>query len=185
LEIIAGIDEVGRGSWAGPLVAVACVLLDDAPIVLLGDSKKIKPALRREIFLKLIPHVRFGVSWISPKRIDAEGLGAANKNAFIEALAALQPKPSRIIADYLSFDCDIPVEAFPRADEKISCVSAASIIAKVIRDEYCLHLDKVYPGYGFASNKGYGTRKHGEAILERGVLPIHRKLFLRKLLKEN
>lgn len=177
--MIVGIDEVGRGAWAGPL-AVGAVLLGGASIDGLTDSKKLtkkqREALDREIRQKA---VGVGIGWVSAPIIDQIGLTAALKLASRRAIAHIRHEYQEIIIDgTIKFIDDPRVTVMKKADLLVPSVSAASIVAKVARDNYMKHVDKVFPGYRFTGHVGYGTAAHREAIAKRGVTPLHRLSYV-------
>lgn len=176
--MIVGIDEVGRGAWAGPL-AVGAVLLGGATIGGLTDSKKLtkrqRELLDREIRQKALG---VGIGWVSARQIDAIGLSEALKQASRRALAHIRHDYKEIIIDGTIALIDDPrVTLMKKADLLVPSVSAASIVAKVARDNYMKHADAVFPGYKFAGHVGYGTAVHRSAIEELGVTPMHRLSF--------
>jgi len=177
---VAGIDEVGRGAWAGPVVAAAVILPPDPAIVdalaAVDDSKKLLPAQRERLAALITRHaLATAVGLAAPDEVDHGGLLPATARAMERALAALAYDPDHVLLDGL------PLRALPRRHTAImrgdsSCLSiaAASIIAKVARDALMRALDDTYPGYAFGAHKGYGTRAHIAALRERGPSPIHR-----------
>jgi ribonuclease HII len=173
--MIVGIDEVGRGAWAGPMV-VGAVLLGDATIVGLTDSKKLTKKRREVLDIEIRQKaLAIGLGWVSAKQIDAIGLSEALKLASRRALAHIRHDYAEIIIDGTIALIDDPrVTLLPKADLLIPSVSAASIVAKVARDNYMRHLDDVFPGYAFTSHVGYGTAVHRAAIETLGVTPLHR-----------
>ena len=180
--MILGIDEVGRGPWAGPLV-VGAVVLGDAKIEGLTDSKKLTKK-KRDLLDVLIREQAsgFGLGWVSADEIDAIGLSAALRLATIRAVEQVKTPYNEIIIDgTINFLKETSkgqyVTTLPKADLLIQSVSAASIIAKVARDNYMALQDAIYPGYGFASHVGYGTALHRTAIEKIGVTPLHRLSF--------
>lgn len=178
-QLIAGLDEVGRGAWAGPLVAAAVVLKPHAQLPNLRDSKQVTP-LGRERWSKKILSVAtaYGYGVVTHKEIDRIGIGEANRLAFRRALEALQPQPDYALADYFSVDGAVcPIEGVLHGDRDIRVIAAASIVAKVYRDALLVAIEKRYPGYGFAEHKGYGTAVHRRAIKKLGLSPYHRKSF--------
>lgn len=184
--MIVGIDEVGRGCWAGPLVAAAVVL--DEPIDGLTDSKKLtrlqRKALAKEIYLNARA---IGLGWVDARRIDVIGLSAANREAMEQALAQIIVPYERIIIDgnynYLSHI--ERTETLVKADTLIADVSAASIVAKTARDAFMVEAAMQYPAYGFERHVGYGTQYHYEAIKQHGICELHRLSYkpLQALLK--
>ena len=178
---VAGLDEAGRGPWAGPVYAAAVVLpLDrgDLSDLLTGvcDSKLLSPA-RREALLPRILEVAqaVGVGWSTPAEIDAWGISTATRQAMASAVARLDLRPDALLVDYVRLPgLPLPQRVLPKADVRCLSVAAASIVDKVERDRLMVALDKDFPGYGFARHKGYGTRQHREALARLGPSPIHR-----------
>ena len=181
---ICGIDEAGRGPLAGPVVAAAVVLPKECGILGLNDSKKLSPA-RREALYKEIREkaVSFGVGVVSPGVIDEINILQATYEAMRQAVSALTVSPDRFLNDAVV----IPgIEAerqvtIVKGDAKSVSIAAASILAKVERDHMMEAYDGLYPQYGFARHKGYGTKAHMEAIRAFGMCPIHRRTFLKKM----
>lgn len=176
---IAGVDEVGRGALAGPILAAA-VILDRKKIVIEGlkDSKKLTPANRKKIFRKILNScLSWSVAKVSPQQIDEISLKNANILVIKNAIIGLKIKPDIVITDFISFDLDIPVIPLVNGDEICASVAAASVIAKVIRDKIMLKLSRCYPHYGFEINKGYGTRDHLKSLREHGPCVVHRMSF--------
>jgi ribonuclease HII len=173
--MIVGIDEVGRGAWAGPL-AVGAVLLGGASIDGLTDSKKLTKKQREVLDLEIRQKaLGIGIGWVSAPVIDQIGLTAALKLASRRAMAYIRHDYHEIIIDgNIAFIDDPRVTVMKKADLLVPSVSAASIVAKVARDNYMKHLDKVFPGYRFMGHVGYGTAAHREAIAKLGVTPLHR-----------
>lgn len=178
-EFIAGIDEVGKGALAGPIVSAAVILpRKNYFIEKINDSKKLDEELRKGLSKKIISScVCYGIGKISSQKIDKVRLSRANTDVFRKALRNLNKKPDIILTDALYFKSEIPVMPIIKGDELSISISAASIIAKVIRDKIMQRFDKIYPGYDFYNNKGYGTYKHLRAIKKLGFCPIHRKSF--------
>jgi len=178
VELIIGIDEAGRGSWAGPLV-VALVILNE-PIIGLNDSKKISKKNRKlisELVYKNAAEVSVG--WASPKEIDELGLTKAERKAIISALKQIKSSYSEIIIDgkYNFIPDNLSSKAIVRADQFIPEVSAASIIAKVTRDRFMEEQALIYPEYFFDHHYGYGTKLHLESLKKHGPSPIHRMSY--------
>ena len=180
--MILGIDEVGRGPWAGPLV-VGAVVLGDFPITGLTDSKKLSKKRREELDIVIRSTARgFGLGWVSAAEIDEIGLSAALKLATIRAVEQVSAPYSEIIIDgTINFLKETNkgsyVKTLIKADLLVPSVSAASIIAKVARDNFMSTQDDIYPGYSFSSHVGYGTTAHIQAIAKLGVTPLHRLSF--------
>ena len=178
---ILGIDEVGRGPWAGPLVVGACVL-GDAQIDGLTDSKKLTPKKREALAPIIREKAAVGLGWVSAEELDRIGLSAALCKACREAVKQIHVPFHEIIIDgTVNFLRDTPlashVQVLKKADLLVPEVSAASIVAKVARDEYMYKLAEKYPGYGFEKHVGYGTAAHKAALEKLGVCPEHRKSF--------
>jgi ribonuclease HII len=182
---VAGLDEAGRGAWAGPVCAAAVVLplnRDNLADLLDGvrDSKQLT-AKRREVLLPIICEVALavGVGWAKPADVDRFGVVAATRRAMTQAVRALDGQMAgqadALLIDHLRLPgLNLPQRALPKADCRCLTVAAASIVAKVERDHLMIALDEDYPGYGFARHKGYGTRQHQEALRKLGPAPIHR-----------
>jgi len=178
---VAGIDEAGRGAWAGPVCAAAVVLpLDRSDLLdlLAGvrDSKQLSPA-RREALLPRILKVAeaVGVGWATPSEVDEMGIAPATRQAMARAVGRLDGQVDALLVDYVRLpEINLPQRALPKADVHCLSVAAASIVAKVTRDRLMVALDEDLPGYGFARHKGYGTRQHREALARLGASPIHR-----------
>lgn len=176
---IAGVDEVGRGSLAGPLVAAA-VILDRRKLIIenIDDSKKIAAERRKYIFKKIIKScLCWSVARISPGEIDRLSMARANIIAFKRAVRGLRKKPDIILADFIGEDLGDKFLPIVKGDQISISIAAASIIAKVIRDQLMLKLSKLYPEYGFEHNKGYGTTQHLKALQKFGPTIIHRSSF--------
>lgn len=186
-KAIAGVDEVGRGALAGPMVAVACILKNDVECDMLCDSKQLSKKQREEIFDLLKESVvSYGVGVVESFEIDSFGVTTATQLAFRRALNVLTPRCDYIVTDAFPVnDASIPCEAIIKADEKIMTVAASSVIAKVTRDAMMEELAKKYPQYGFDKHVGYGTAEHIQAIRKYGALPIHRRLFLRSYVESS
>ena len=184
---IAGVDEVGRGPLAGPVVAAAVVLPEDFDVLGIDDSKKLSEKRREELFDVILEKaVAWGIGMADHSTIDEINILQATKLAMKDAIADLSGKLEGI--DYVIFDAvkindlKLPQEAVIKGDSKILAVAAASIVAKVTRDRMMVAYAEEYPGYGFEKNKGYGTKQHYEGIARQGICPIHRKTFLKNVL---
>lgn len=176
---LCGIDEVGRGSLAGPVAAGAVIFPPDIEVPPVNDSKKLSEKQREELY-SLIDQAAlcWAVAFVSPERIDTINILQATYEAMRKAVAMLPVSPEVLAVDAVTIpEVDIPQFGPVRADARCASVAAASIMAKVARDRYMESMDAVYPGYGFASNKGYGTAEHIRAIREQGLTPIHRRTF--------
>lgn len=179
MELIAGIDEVGRGPLAGPVVAAAVILDPNNPIENLKDSKKLTEKRREE--LAEIIKVRakcYAYGRAEPAEIDEINILQASLLAMQRAVANLAIQPQHSLVDGIhcpNLPCS--VEAIVKGDSKIPAISAASIIAKVLRDNEMIKFEEIYPGYGFARHKGYPTKQHIEALHRLGITPIHRRSF--------
>lgn len=182
---IAGVDEAGRGAWAGPVVAGAVVLPRyrrelEAILSSVRDSKLLSPCWRERCYDLIVAHaVGYSVGWGSTEEIDRLGIVEATRLAMARAIYGLQPCPDCLIIDALHLD-DIPIPqyAMPKADMLHLSVSAASIVAKVARDRWMISLGAEMPGYGFERHKGYGTPQHQEALESLGPIRYHRASFL-------
>lgn len=183
---IAGIDEAGRGPLAGAVYAAAVILPEDVCIIGLDDSKKLSPKRREALFEEIIEKAdAYAIASASESEIDRMNILRATHLAMNRAANALSPAPDYCIIDGNSISgMDFDHETIVKGDAKSASIAAASILAKVTRDRYICRLAEKYPEYGFDRHKGYGTKEHTEAILKYGVLPIHRKSFLKKLLGE-
>jgi ribonuclease HII len=181
--VICGMDEVGRGPWAGPLVTCALILPARHGISGIRDSKKLAGPQREKIYHALIKKARLGIGFASVKEVDALGLIAATNLAFVRALNELKakgdgPEPQLLLVDGRDkLKLPYPHESIIKGDDKIRAISAASIVAKVTRDRMMVALAKKYPQYGFENHKGYGTAEHVKALKKHGACPIHRLSF--------
>lgn len=173
---IAGVDEAGRGPLAGPVIAAAVVL--DHPIVRLNDSKRLSDSQRRVLFEHIMGEHHFGIGAVSAAEIDATGIQPANYKAMRCAILALETPPDFVLVDgYALSGISQPTMRVIKGDSRSLSIAAASVIAKVTRDNVMLDLDARYPEYGFAAHKGYGTQAHLEAIEKFGPCPEHRLSF--------
>ncbi len=178
---VAGVDEVGRGPWAGPVCAAAVVLpLDqcDLPCLLAGvrDSKQLATSRREALFPRILAVARsVGVGWATPAAVDAQGIVCATRQAMMRAVEALDSPVDALVIDYVELpDSHLPQRSLAKADCRCLSVAAASVVAKVERDRLMRQMDTAFPGYGFAAHKGYGTRQHRDALARLGPSPIHR-----------
>ncbi|PFK46107.1 ribonuclease HII [Bacillus cereus] len=178
LAYIAGIDEVGRGPLAGPVVTAAVVLPEDFYIPGLNDSKKLSEAKRERFYDEInAKAIAIGVGIISPQVIDEINIYQATKRAMLDAIANLSCTPEHLLIDAMKLPSPIPQTSIVKGDTKSISISAASIIAKVTRDRMMKELGKEHPEYGFEQHMGYGTKQHLQAIETYGVLEEHRKTF--------
>jgi len=181
---ICGIDEVGRGPLAGPVVAAAVVLPKDVDIYYLNDSKQLSAKKREELYDEIMEKaIAVGVGFSDEKLIDEINILQANYVAMREAISKLSVKPDVLLNDAVKIpDVDIPQESIIKGDAKSVSIAAASIIAKVTRDRFMVEISEKYPEYDFASNKGYGSPKHLAALKEIGPCEIHRRTFIGNLI---
>ena len=180
---ICGIDEVGRGPLCGPVVASAVILPKDCQILYLNDSKKLSEKKREELYDIIMEQaVAVGIGMASPERIDEINILQATYEAMRQAISGLKVKPAVLLNDAVTIPgVDIPQIPIVKGDAKSVSIAAASIIAKVTRDRMMMEYDRMYPGYDLASNKGYGTKVHMEALRTVGPCEIHRKTFIRNV----
>ena len=178
---IAGVDEVGRGPLAGPVLAAAVILDDSFDYSGVGDSKKMTPKGREKAFWLIVKRARaIGLGLASQGEIDRMNILKASLEAMVRAIRGLGTPPDFILVDgNFPVPLDLPQRALPRGDSRSLSIGAASIVAKVIRDRMMLAYDKIYPVYGFASHKGYGTKAHLEALALHGPCGLHRLSFKR------
>lgn len=182
-RLVAGLDEVGRGAWAGPVVAAAVILPLDAPDLLerlagVRDSKLMTPAAREDALPRILAAaLAVGIGSAPPEEIDRSGILPATRQAMARAIEALPVPPEALILDHVTLPLPIPQRAFPRADQTSLSVAAASVVAKVSRDRGMADLDALYTGYEFARHKGYGTASHAAALERLGPSPVHRASF--------
>jgi ribonuclease HII len=182
--LIAGIDEVGRGPLAGPVMAGAVILPKDHPILYLNDSKKLTEKKREELYEVIMKEaVAVGIGMASEQRIDEINILNATYEAMREAIGKLAPQPDILLNDAVKIP-GVSIRQVPiiKGDAKSVSIAAASIVAKVTRDRLMAEYEKIYPGYGFAKNKGYGTAEHIAAIKEMGSCPIHRRSFIKNFI---
>ena len=183
-KYICGIDEVGRGPLAGPVVAGAVILPKDCDILYINDSKKLTAKKREELYDEITKKaVAWSTALCTPEEIDAFNILQATYNAMKMAIHQLNPQPDLLLNDAVKIpEVDIKQVPIIRGDASSISIGAASIVAKVTRDRMMVEYDKIYPGYDFASNKGYGSAKHIEAIRRLGPTPIHRKTFIKNFI---
>ena len=180
MNYICGIDEAGRGPLAGPVVVASVVMPKDSMLEWVNDSKKVTEKRREILYDKIIEEaISYGIAIIDQEEIDDINILQATKKGLTEAVTSMELKPDVILVDALTGidTLGIPYKSIIKGDANSYSIAAASILAKVTRDRIMREWDKVYPEYGFAGHKGYGTAKHIQAIREHGLCPIHRKTF--------
>ena len=178
IELIAGVDEVGRGPLAGPVVAAAVILPKACKIPGLNDSKKIPKSKHKEIYEAVLQNaIAIGIGVKDNHVIDQVNIYEATKLAMMEAIGQLEPQPQHLLIDAMRLDLPIPQTSIIKGDANSLSIAAASIVAKVTRDQMMEDFDREYPGYDFAQNAGYGTAKHLAGLDQLGVTPIHRRSF--------
>ena len=185
IEVICGIDEAGRGPLAGPVVIAAAIMSRDSMIEGVNDSKKVSEKKREELYEIITQEaISYGVGIIDQKEIDRINILNATKEGLTMAIRELTVRPNKIIVDALKGieTLGIPYDSIIKGDAKCYSISAASIIAKVTRDRIMRQWDEVYPQYGFAKHKGYGTAEHIAAIKEYGLCPLHRRSFVKNII---
>lgn len=185
--VLCGIDEAGRGPLAGPVVAGAVILPEDCQILYLNDSKKLSEKRREELFLEIKDKaISWAVGIVSPQDIDEMNILQATYKAMRQAVSQLTPSPQILLNDAVTIPglsesmTQVPII---KGDAKSVSIAAASILAKVTRDHMMIEYDKLYPEYGFARHKGYGTAVHTAAIREYGPCPIHRRSFITRFVE--
>lgn len=181
---ICGIDEAGRGPLCGPVVAAAVILPDEYNILYINDSKKLSETKREEVYKEIDKYaVAYGVGIVSPERIDEINILQATYEAMRTAIHKLSVTPDILLSDAVTIPMvDIKQVPIIKGDAKSQSIAAASIVAKVTRDHLMEEYDKLYPEYGFAKHKGYGTAAHIKAIKEYGPCPIHRRTFIKNFI---
>ena len=178
IELIAGVDEVGRGPLAGPVVAAAVILPKGCKISGLNDSKKIPKSKHKEIYEAVLQNaIAIGIGVKDNHVIDQVNIYEATKLAMMEAIGQLEPQPQHLLIDAMKLDLPIPQTSIIKGDANSLSIAAASIVAKVTRDQMMEEFDCEYPGYDFTQNAGYGTANHLAGLDKLGVTPIHRRSF--------
>ena len=178
IQLIAGVDEVGRGPLAGPVVAAAVILPKNCKIPGLNDSKKIPKSRHQAIYQAVFDQaISVGIGVKDNHVIDQVNIYEATKLAMLEAIHELEPQPQHLLIDAMKLDLPISQTSIIKGDANSLSIAAASIVAKVTRDQMMAAYDQEYPGYDFAQNAGYGTTKHLEGLEKQGVSPIHRRSF--------
>lgn len=180
-QAICGIDEVGRGPLAGPVMAAAVILPKDCDILYINDSKKLSAAKREELYDVIMEKaVSVGIGMVGPERIDEINILQATYEAMRQAIGQLDPQPDLLLNDAVTIP-KVEIHQVPiiKGDAKSISIGAASIIAKVTRDRLMENYEDIYPGYGFAANKGYGSAEHIAALKKLGPTLIHRATFIK------
>lgn len=178
LRLVAGVDEAGRGAWAGPVAVAAVILPSDGLARAYRDSKTLSAAARERLALEVQREaVAWALEFAEADEVDEFGVLAATKRAALRAIRRLGPAPDALVTDYLRLDTPLPTLAPPRADASSYSVAAASIVAKTARDARMRELELTYPGYGFAGHKGYGAQAHQDALERLGPCREHRRSF--------
>lgn len=182
-KLICGVDEAGRGPLAGPVCAAAVILPEHADIPGLDDSKKLSDKRRRELFPMIQEKaIAYGIAFADEKEIDGINILQASLLAMERAIRMLEVKPDYALVDgNREKDFGVPVQTVVHGDSLSASIAAASILAKVTRDDYMVQMAQEYPEYGFEIHKGYGTKAHYAALMKFGACPIHRRTFLKKL----
>ena len=180
LSFIGGIDEVGRGPLAGPVVTACVILPKDCGLLYINDSKQVPEKKREELYDQIMEQaVSVGIGMEEPEVIDRINILEATYSAMRKAIEAGPVKPEHLLVDAVKIPgITIPQRGIIKGDAKSISIAAASIVAKVTRDRMMVEYDRIYPGYGFASNKGYGSADHIRALKELGPTPIHRRTFI-------
>ena len=178
IDLIAGVDEVGRGPLAGPVVAAAVILPKACKIPGLNDSKKIPKSKHKAIYEAVLQNaIAIGIGVKDNHVIDQVNIYEATKLAMMEAIGQLEPQPQHLLIDAMKLDLPISQTSIIKGDANSLSIAAASIVAKVTRDQMMEEFDREYPGYDFAQNAGYGTANHLDGLHQLGVTPIHRRSF--------
>ena len=178
IQLIAGVDEVGRGPLAGPVVAAAVILPENCKIPGLNDSKKIPKSKHKEIYEAVLQNaIAIGIGVKDNQVIDQVNIYEATKLAMMEAIGQLEPQPQHLLIDAMKLDLPISQTSIIKGDANSLSIAAASIVAKVTRDQMMEEFDCEYPGYDFTQNAGYGTANHLAGLHKLGVTPIHRRSF--------
>ncbi len=182
VEYIAGVDEVGRGPLAGPVVTCAVILPKGVKILYANDSKQLSEKMREKLYDEIMEKaVEVQICVESVATIDKINILEATKLAMKKSIEKFNIKPNFVLADAVTIDIDIPQLAIIKGDEKSMTIACASIVAKVYRDRMMKAFDEMYPEYAFEKNKGYGTEEHIQAIKKYGLTPIHRKTFCKNI----
>ncbi|WP_321383985.1 ribonuclease HII [uncultured Enterococcus sp.] len=177
-RLIAGIDEVGRGPLAGPVVAAAVILPENCELLGVNDSKQLSLKKREELYEQIQTHaIAIGIGVVDHQEIDKINIYQASKKAMTIAVEDLEFVPDYLLIDAMELELKVPQKKLIKGDARSVSIAAASIVAKVCRDRLMEDYAKLFPGYGFERNAGYGTKEHLEGIQQNGICPIHRKTF--------
>lgn len=186
VNTLCGVDEAGRGPLAGPVCVCACIMPNDDIIIGIDDSKKLSEKKREMLYEQITAVADYCVVMVDRRVIDSVNILQATKQGMVQAISGLKSKPELAVIDAVNkLATDVKCDSVVKADAKSYCVAAASIIAKVTRDRYMRELDKKYPMYGFAGNKGYGTAEHISALKAHGYCPEHRRTFIKNFVEVN
>lgn len=183
--LVCGVDEVGRGCLAGPVVAAAVIMpKNHKPIKNVRDSKQLTPKMRREVCENILDKCEdFGIGLMTASEIDTLGIEVATRRAMLDAIGQLNNKHGAVMIDAVKIsEINVEQRNIIKGDESVYSISCASIVAKVFRDQIVSGLDNVYPEYFFSEHKGYATKKHREAIARNGITVEHRRSFLKKII---
>lgn len=176
--LLAGLDEAGRGALAGPIVAGAVILPENFPVAELGDSKKLTDTRRRELFILIQKECDWAAGFSSAEEVDQLGVKKATREAMWRAIQKLKTTPRKLLIDGNDhFRFEIPREEYIKGDDKVPAISAASIVAKVTRDDYMIELGKKHPQFGFENHMGYGAESHMKLLAEEVYCVEHRKSY--------
>ncbi len=179
---LAGVDEAGRGPLAGPVVTACCMLPLDEMIKGINDSKKVSEKKREKLFDEIISKANYAISIVDCETIDDINILAATKKAMTECIEKMPVKPQLVLVDAVDLDVDVKLKSIIKGDATSYNIAAASILAKVTRDRIMREMDALYPDYGFAKHKGYGTKEHIDALIKYGPCPIHRMTFIKNFI---
>ena len=182
VEGLAGVDEAGRGPLAGPVVTACCMLPLDEMIKGINDSKKVSEKKREKLFDEIISKANYAISIVDCETIDDINILAATKKAMTECIEKMPVKPQLFLVDAVDLDVDVKLKSIIKGDATSYNIAAASILAKVTRDRIMREMDALYPEYGFAKHKGYGTKEHIDALIKYGPCPIHRMTFIKNFI---
>lgn len=179
---LAGVDEAGRGPLAGPVVTACCMLPLDEMIKGINDSKKVSEKKREKLFDEIISKANYAISIVDCETIDDINILVATKKAMTECIEKMPKKPQLVLVDAVDLDVDVKLKSIIKGDATSYNIAAASILAKVTRDRIMREMDALYPEYGFAKHKGYGTKEHIDALIKYGPCPIHRMTFIKNFI---